>query len=618
MKTSLLLLAVLLFSSLTAVAEKPVDFFIREVERVAERYEKGSPAAAKEVESAVYPLRHSPKVRMNGTLADWDDVPFTGRLLYQSDNERLPLPPGLSAWFKAAVSDDTLYLLAVAEDRQVTFARNATAYNNDCFELFLDPLFRRAEQCDDTTIQLFVTAADPEGKVFTAQGKIPARAVAVPVPGGWGVEIAVPLRNDCFEATVSNGLPFGFNLCYNNNDGAKSRQHKLSWSGLDRADRSWSTPTVYGVLETVSEAKREPVPAAEGRLVAEKRKLRRSGETLADPTVLARFRPLPEVVRGFMMGNFRDGDAEAAAAWGANAVRLQYSPAKYLREKGSWDGLLDRMEEQVKTAEKHGLKVIIDVHSAPVTGKGSIWRNPDLEKNFLALWREIAVRLKPYGKTIWGYDLYNEPVDRAQLPYAPPDWRPLAVKIIRAIREIDREVWIVYEVGPGGGSRGFEDLLPLPDERVIYSCHFYNPGTFTHQGIAATQLQDPALMAQAQESSGIAYPGLIGGTEWNKEKLEKSLSAVIDFQAKYQVPIYIGEFSVIAWAPKESAVRYLEDVISIFEKYNWSWTYHAFREYQGWSLEHEDGVLRPGGKLRPVKDSARGAVVRTYLKKNTP
>ena len=50
--------------------------------------------------------------------------------------------------------------------------------------------------------------------------------------------------------------------------------------------------------------------------------------------------------------------------------------------------------------------------------------------------------------------------------------------------------------------------------------------------------------------------------------------------------IFLGEFSAIRWAPDGSAHRYIRDCIEIFEKHGWDWTYHAFREWSGWSVEH--------------------------------
>ena len=43
-------------------------------------------------------------------------------------------------------------------------------------------------------------------------------------------------------------------------------------------------------------------------------------------------------------------------------------------------------------------------------------------------------------------------------------------------------------------------------------------------------------------------------------------------------------------------------MISIFNEYGWHWTYHAFREWAGWSVEHEaDGFM----KFRPAADTPR-------------
>ena len=47
----------------------------------------------------------------------------------------------------------------------------------------------------------------------------------------------------------------------------------------------------------------------------------------------------------------------------------------------------------------------------------------------------------------------------------------------------------------------------------------------------------------------------------------------------------MGEFSAVAWAP--GAADWLRDAISLFEEYGWDWTYHAFREWPPWSVEHE-------------------------------
>ena len=59
--------------------------------------------------------------------------------------------------------------------------------------------------------------------------------------------------------------------------------------------------------------------------------------------------------------------------------------------------------------------------------------------------------------------------------------------------------------------------------------------------------------------------------------------------------------SAIAWAP--GADQYLRDCISLFEEYGWDWTYHAFREWGPWSVEHETAT--PGRPSVPAADTPR-------------
>ncbi len=81
----------------------------------------------------------------------------------------------------------------------------------------------------------------------------------------------------------------------------------------------------------------------------------------------------------------------------------------------------------------------------------------------------------------------------------------------------------------------------------------------------------------------------------------------------YNVHIYIGEFSAIRWAPDNSAYRYLKDVIDIFEAHDWDWSYHAFREWDGWSVEH--GSERGERQRSPVPND-REKLLRSWYQQN--
>ena len=140
-------------------------------------------------------------------------------------------------------------------------------------------------------------------------------------------------------------------------------------------------------------------------------------------------------------------------------------------------------------------------------------------------------------------------------------------------------------------------------DNVIYQVHMYVPGQFTHQFVHNA-------FGEQGGKNFIRYPGRIGGEMWDKAMLKKSLQPVRDFQLRHNARIYVGEFSAVAWAP--GAAGYIRDCIEIFEEYGWDWSYHAFREWDGWSVEHE-GLP---GKLVPSAGNDRKQVLLEAFRKN--
>jgi aryl-phospho-beta-D-glucosidase BglC (GH1 family) len=268
--------------------------------------------------------------------------------------------------------------------------------------------------------------------------------------------------------------------------------------------------------------------------------------------------------------------------WKANLIRWQLCGFKPRMDTGDTAAYETMLAEHLKkldailpACEKYGLMVVVDLHTGPgqwaESGRG-LFTSAACQKRFVEIWREIARRYKN-AKAVWGYDLVNEPHES---PFDPElsDWQELAERAAKAIRAIDPERTIIVEPAEGGGPGGMAQLRPIAVPNVVYSVHMYNPGSFTHQGVFGEWVKK------------IPYPGETEGKMWDKAALEASLKPVIDFQKAFGVQIYAGEFSAIRWAPDGSACRYLKDLIDIFESRGWDWTYHAFREWQGWSAEH--------------------------------
>ena len=294
-------------------------------------------------------------------------------------------------------------------------------------------------------------------------------------------------------------------------------------------------------------------------------------------------RDLPRL-RGVMSPNvFRDDDLRVLGTeWKANVIRWQLTrnwgvpgSDRDLAEYDRWlDGRLDELDKALEACRRYGIKVVVDMHSPP----GGRYANNDLaifnearyQDHWVALWEKIARRYKG-NPTIWGYDLINEPMLSAPPAEGVADYLDGQVRAAKAVRAIDPDMPIFIEAIDWDSAAGYNDLEPVGIPNVIYEVHMYVPPEFTMQGLFG-------------KGPPVAYPGKIGGLMWDKQQLRKALQPVRDFQLAYNVHIYVGEFSAARWAP--GAADYLRDCIELFEEYGWDWTYHAYREWDGWSVEH--------------------------------
>lgn len=294
-----------------------------------------------------------------------------------------------------------------------------------------------------------------------------------------------------------------------------------------------------------------------------------------------------ERLRGVMYGpRFKESDIQdLALKWNANQIRwqLNWTPmkeaenwAKDLDAYDRWlDGALAECDKALAACESYGIKVLVDLHTAPGGrtdgGVCRMFQEKRYQDKLIEVWDRIARRYKG-REVVYAYDLLNEAVE-GTVAEGLLNWRDLARKAAKAIRAVDPGRPVVFEPSPWGGADGFDALEPLDAERVVYSFHMYQPHSFTHQGVYDSK-------------ASIEYPGRINGEFWDKERLREAMLPAIEFQKAFSVQIYVGEFSVARWAPGDSGYNYLRDVIDLFEEHGWDWSYHAFREWDGWSVEH--------------------------------
>ena len=277
----------------------------------------------------------------------------------------------------------------------------------------------------------------------------------------------------------------------------------------------------------------------------------------------------PRALRGVMSGgDMGEESVQNLADWGANLVRLQISVPKG-RTMSSEEYLatlekrLDNYAAIVDRCHRNGIRVVVDLHTPPPDGAKATKNASNLlakgydTTSLRRAWRLLATRFRDHPAVI-AYDIMNEP--RCE----PDEWRRIFRETVEDLRMVDAKTPVVTE---------FVDTWWPEGMNVIYSPHFYSPHTLTHCGVG--------------EYSAIRwhYPGYIDGIYWDKEQMRVALKPWIDFQRAHPgARIFVGEFSCILWS--KGAENYIRDAIDLFEEYGWSWTYHAYREWQAWDVEY--------------------------------
>ncbi len=313
-------------------------------------------------------------------------------------------------------------------------------------------------------------------------------------------------------------------------------------------------------------------------------------------------------------------DIQFLAQSGANLMRLSTPICTFMELKAPYQfnkNAFKKLDSILDWGEKYGVAVLIDPHRYPGTthkwtmlGNDPFWKNFKYHDLVIKVWDSIATQCSNRGKVIAGYDLLNEPEVPVDMQKGTPhDINLLYKKITKTIRKKDSVHTIVYAL-PRVYDREKDELygyhkgitlFEIPDDtNICIETHTYMPHSFTHQNIW-------------REGEYIPYPTEVEGKLWDATYLEEVQTELIEFSKKYSnIPVLVGEFSSPRWTG-EDGIRYLTDVIEIAEKYNWSWSYHAFRENQVW--DPEMSITDRNDSIR-VPNAPRWELLKSYFSKN--
>lgn len=200
----------------------------------------------------------------------------------------------------------------------------------------------------------------------------------------------------------------------------------------------------------------------------------------------------------------------------------------------------------------YGARAILDLHSPPP------------EKPMAEIFWKAQAEMRYGTNVIFG--LINEPryIDSLM-------WQKKLIKIIRG-EDPTRKV----SIQPRNSTPDhFKNLKPFSYSNLDwYEAHMYYPMNLTHQGIGTNPI-------------GVKYPT----AKINKAKLLRVLQPVRDFQLKYDQKIIIGEFGCNYFTDPDSRYNWFRDCLDIFKMYKWNWVLHAWREWEGWSVEQDHKIF---------------------------
>jgi len=247
-----------------------------------------------------------------------------------------------------------------------------------------------------------------------------------------------------------------------------------------------------------------------------------------------------------------------------------------------------RLEHVLRHCERHGLYVILDLHSAQgwqnvhwhsdnASRISLFWEVASYQDRYISLWQEFARRYKNRA-VVAGYDVLNEPCSSNSLGDYPwniysnykPDWDRMNVvyrRLVTEILKIDSRHIIFLE--GDNYAKQFSGLEKHFDDNLAYSSHNYTVPGF-----------GPGR-----------YPGVIkprsaaanGPEAWDLEKQERFFldTEGTRFTQEHNVPLWVGEFgSVYNGPPDENGdrLRAVDDQIGIFERNDAHWTTWNYKD----------------------------------------
>ena len=238
---------------------------------------------------------------------------------------------------------------------------------------------------------------------------------------------------------------------------------------------------------------------------------------------------------------------------GMNSIRIPFHYKLFTNEDYMGYNNANRgfelLDKVVKWCKSENLYVILDMHDAPGGQTGDniddsygypwLFENVNDQALFTSIWGKIA---KHYAKetTIIGYDLLNEPIAHyfTNKDEINKKLEPVYKMAVAAIRKYDQNHIVMLGGAQWDGNFNvFSDFHF--DKKMIYTCHRY----------------------------------------WS-DTIQSSIQDFLDFRAKTNLPLYMGETG-------ENKDEWVSAFRKLLEKNNIGWHFWPYKK-----LENKSGIVR--------------------------
>jgi endoglucanase len=272
-------------------------------------------------------------------------------------------------------------------------------------------------------------------------------------------------------------------------------------------------------------------------------------------------------------------DVHLIAAAGFNSIRIPFHYRFFQSDDDEGFKLVDQL---VTWSRGEGIYLILDMHAAPGGQTGTniddsdgypwLFTDAGSQQQFLDTWQRIAHHYRD-EPVILGYDILNEPIPTyPQLQQLNPLLEPLYKRAAAVIRREDKHHTLI--LGGAQWDNNFDIFGPPFDDNIIYQWHRYKT----------------------------ASPD------------QTTVQSYVDFRAKNNVPIWLGESG-------ENTDEWIAQFRTVLEKNDIGWAFWPYKKIgatsavetiappEGWAsiiayTKIPDGVGLTSDRLKSRPDQA--------------